>query len=257
MGKEVADDDRAAVNRRFRALRLRLEGPRGKSAFARRIGESQSNVSRWETGRTIPGFALAKVVQAYNVNPHWLLTGEGEVFAGKAEDIRRSEVRVVAAGERPSEGASPAQPYLPSDDELSDFFVLPLLRDAAAAGPGREIREEDIEGPAIIHRRWCPHPEQTDYVRVSGDSMEPVIPDDAIVTIDKAQTDPEALLGRVVAVFIAQTRSVTIKRLQRDDVNRNRYVAVPDNLTLDNRPHVLDPGDRIIGRVLSVHALVR
>ena len=34
-----------------------------------------------------------------------------------------------------------------------------------------------IEGPAIIHKSWCPHPDSTDYVRVKGDSMEPGIPD--------------------------------------------------------------------------------
>ena len=257
MSKQFGDLDRTAINRRFKDIRIRLDGPRGKSAFARRIGESQSNVSRWEGGRSIPGFVLAKVAQACNVNPAWLLTGRGEAFAGRDEEIRGSEVCVVTPSDQRAEAASSDAAYVPTKDQLSDFVVLPLLRDAAAAGPGRQIREDDIEGPAIIHRDWCPHPEHTDYVRVSGDSMEPVIPDRSIVTIDKAQTDPDALLGQVVAVYIVRTESVTIKRLQRDDVDRKRYVAVPDNLTLANRPHVLESGDRIIGRVISVHALVR
>jgi len=50
---------------------------------------------------------------------------------------------------------------------------------------------------------------------------------------------------------------VTIRRLQRDDVQPKRYIGVPDNMTPRNRPHVLEDGDRVIGRVISVHALVK
>ena len=93
--------------------------------------------------------------------------------------------------------------------------------------------------------------------RVKGDSMEPAIPDESIVTIDKTYTRPESCVGRVVAIYIGATEDVTIRRLQRDNVQPRRYIGIPDHMTPQNRPHVLEEGDRIIGRVMSVHATVQ
>ena len=239
------------INRRFREVREKVEGPRGKLRFARKIGESHSNVSRYERGRTIPGHVLARVAVEYGVSAQWLLTGKGPMFRQtRADAIRALEVTMPP----PDPEGVPRRAFGPG--ELSEFCVLPLLRDPTAAGPGRRITEHDVEGPAVIHRAWCPHPTRTDYVRVKGDSMEPVIPDGAIVTIDKSYTSPDSALGHVVAVYIGSTEEVTIRRLQRDDVQPKQYIGVPDNMTAQNRPHVLEKGDRIIGRVVSVHALV-
>jgi len=249
---------RSGINRRFASVRRKMEGPRGKARFARRIGELHSNVSRWEKERTIPARVIAKVAGEYGVSPAWLLTGKGEMVpAAESEHLRNAEIRVIAVSKTSGAGRTRARTYVPEQDEMGDFFVLPLLRDAAAAGPGRQIRDDDVEGPAIIHRNWCPNPELTDYVRVSGDSMGPTIPHGSIVTIDKSQSDPRQLVGRVVAVYIAQTEDVTIKRLRRDDLSPDRYIAVPDNMTTENPPHILDADDRIIGRVTSVHAEVQ
>ena len=173
--------DEKGINNRFREAREKLEGPRGRLRFAKKIRESHSNVSRYERGRTIPGHVLARVVREYGISARWLLTGKGPMFKPtRADQIRGLEVTL------PTADADTAKMKAPTQTELSDFCVLPLLRDPTAAGPGRHITDADVEGPAIIHRAWCPHPTKTDYVRVQGDSMEPGIPDGAIVTIDKS-----------------------------------------------------------------------
>ncbi len=237
------------INERFKQLRVVMAGERGKAAFARMIGESHSNVSRYEGGRTIPAHVIARAAAACGASGRYLLTGEGEMFADEeARRYREMEIKVVAPGDRS---------YSPAASELGEFFVLPLLRNPAAAGPGRHVREEDIEGPAIIHRNWCPNPEKTDYVRIRGNSMEPGIPDNSIVTIDRAQAGPDYLIGKVVAIYIASTEEVTIKRLQQDGVDPKRFIALPDNMTLENHPYVLEEDDRVIGRVMSVHAIVK
>jgi len=243
--------DRGALNRRFAEIREKTEGPRGRLRFAGKIGESHSNVSRYERGRTIPAHVLARVCKAYGVNSAWLLTGKGKMFEPTAADTIR-ELPLAPPPKRPK---APAAGF--DRNDLGDFWVLPLLRDPTAAGPGRRISDHDVEGPAVIHKAWCPNPARTDYVRVKGDSMEPGIPDGAIVTIDKTYTSPETSLGKVAAIYIAETEEVTIRRLQRDDVRSKRYIGVPDNMTPRNRPHVLEDGDRVIGRVISVHALVK
>ena len=252
MTKRSAEPTEEPINRRFREAREKLEGPRGRLRFAKRIGESHSNVSRYERGRTIPAHVLTRVASAYGVSAQWLLTGRGPMIEPTRADQLRA-VEVSLAGSEPGAGAM--EP--PTAAEMSEFVVLPLLRDPTAAGPGRHITDADVEGPAIIHQAWCPHPSRTDYVRVKGDSMEPGIPDGSIVTIDRSYTSPETSVGAVVAVYLAATEEVTIRRLQRDAVKTKRYIGIPDNLTPRNRPVVLDADDRIIGRVISVHALVK
>jgi len=240
------------INARLRLAREKLEGPRGKLRFARKIGESHSNISRYERGRTIPAHVLARVAQVYAVSPRWLLTGKGPMFLPtQADRIRGLELAL------PPEPSGRERVAGSLKREIPDFYVLPLLRDPTAAGPGRRITDDDVEGPAIIHRAWCPHPEKTDYVRVKGDSMEPVIPDGSIVTIDKSYSNPETLIGQVVAIYLADTEEVTIRRLQKDAVKPRCYIGVPDNASGDNRPVVLGRYDRVIGRVVSVHALVK
>jgi len=240
------------INKRFRELREKMEGPRGKLRMARKIGESHSNVSRYEGGRTIPAHVLARIAQAYGVNANWLLTGKGPMFRPtRADDVRAITLTVPRVEEGTAQGSAPTA------EDLSAFCVLPLLKDPTAAGPGRRITDADVEGPAIIHRSWCPHPSRTDYVRVQGDSMEPGIPDGSIVTIDKSYSSAESSVGRVVAIYIAATEEVTLRRLQRDAAKPRRYIGVPDNMTLQNHPVAMEPDDRIIGRVGSVHALVK
>lgn len=251
MGREKPVLNEVEINERFRLLRETVEGPRGKLRFARKIGESHSNVSRYETGRTIPGHVLMRAVRVYGASAEWLLQGKGEMFTRTTAD----EIREMTLAAPKTGPEAPVKPGAMGD--VSDFYILPLLRDPTAAGPGRRITDNDVEGPAIIHKAWCPHPNTTDYVRVKGDSMEPCVPDGSIVTIDKSLTDPEALLGHVVAIYIDATEDVTLRRLHRDDVNPRRFIGVPDHPTRENRPHVIEERDRIIGRVLSVHALVQ
>jgi phage repressor protein C with HTH and peptisase S24 domain len=136
---------------------------------------------------------------------------------------------------------------------MAEFYVLPLYADEVAAGTPREMRDAEIEGPAVIHRAWCPHPSQTDYVRVhaTGTSMEPTIPAGSIVTIDRSQTDPSRLTGRVVALGLADG-GVTLKRLTR--TARGGFLGVPDNPSEEHRAIHLEEGDRIVGLVRTVHA---
>ena len=217
---------------------------------------AERSIRQYENGRADPGSTtLAALADVLRVRLEWIITGDGTMERDGRDAWRDATVRLTPRGgsERASEGVDlDAEAARRFEEAPNEFYVLPLLRGLAACGPGYMVRDDDIEGPAIIHRSWCPHPSQTDYVRCRGDSMEPSIPDGAIVTIDRSERDPAALEGCVVAVWIADREAVTIKRLFRN--SRGGYVAMPDNLTADSLPIELAPGDRVIGRVRTVHA---
>ena len=51
------------------------------NAFAKSINKSQSGISIAIEGKTKPSFdVLDSICEIHNVNPTWLLTGEGEMF---------------------------------------------------------------------------------------------------------------------------------------------------------------------------------
>ena len=74
------------INRRIRLLRkedLKLS----QEEFARRINLSQRAVSTIETsGNSITDRNLKAICSAFNVNEHWLRTGEGEIFKEQVID---------------------------------------------------------------------------------------------------------------------------------------------------------------------------
>lgn len=213
-----------------------------QQAFAEALGIDQQRLSGYEHGTRVPSHVIASLV-TLGANPYWVLFGEGNMRSVSAsEEVRGAEVKAIAAGEHQF-----------SNNSMAEFYVLPLYSDEVAAGEPLNIRDTEIEGPAVIHRSWCPHPEFTDYVRVSssGTSMEPTIPAGSIVTIDRTITNPEQLIGRVVAIA-KNEGGVTLKRLRKDE--RGGFVGIPDNQNSENLPIAIAENDRIVGQVQTVHA---
>lgn len=230
---------------RIREFRRSYPGCSTQQAFAEVLEIDQQRLSGYENGTKVPHHVVANMVRM-GANPYWLLFGEGEMRGGptSTEDVRDMTIKAIGVNDANVD-----------DRQLAEFYVLPLYSDEVAAGTPLEMRDTEIEGPAIIHRSWCPHPNETDYVRVrsTGDSMEPTIPAGAIVTVDRHDIEPENLVGKVVAIGM-RGGGVTLKRLQK--VEGGGYVGVPDNAARDNKAVTLGENDRIIGLVQTVHARV-
>jgi len=70
------------IGERIRLIRKKL-GLTQKE-FGERIGVIDRLVSKWEKGLNEPtSKSLKAIAQEFNVNLHWLLTGEGEMFIDK------------------------------------------------------------------------------------------------------------------------------------------------------------------------------
>ncbi len=229
MGKADTPDK---IGQRIR----RILGQESVLGFAERAGINGSTLQKVISLGRIPRADLVeKVVRATGVNAQWLLTGEG------SEEMEHPVIEIVGPEE--------------VGQCTSEFVAVPLLDDAVAAGEPREVREAHQEGWGIVHRNWIPHPAASVMVRVKGDSMEPTIPDGSLVVVDTSETEPGLLVRRAVLI-IKHGGGATVKRLHRGE--RESWVGIPDNLTADNQPISLDfrDGDRIAGRIRSVHAKV-
>jgi transcriptional regulator with XRE-family HTH domain len=187
------------VGERLRAVRAELR--LNQSELAGAIGITQSSIAAYEADKRAPPLpVLLALEHRLHVNHEWVLDGKGD----------------------PLVGARPSQPLVvTSPDELrhlrrlegeDQYYVVPYLRDPAAAGAGL-IMEEQVEGYCIIHRRVAPHPETIRCVRISGDSMAPTLTDGSIIAVDITPVPLRNLQGRIVCSR-THDGGVVIKRLR-------------------------------------------
>jgi phage repressor protein C with HTH and peptisase S24 domain len=127
------------------------------------------------------------------------------------------------------------------DDTFSSESYIPirLLEGAAAAGSPTEVLDYEPENAQWVliyaSREWMPNnPEDYTCVKVSGQSMYPILSDGDIVAVDHAVKDPAVLDGKM-AVFRIDG-GITIKWLKyKKDLGV--VVGIPENR--DELDHVV------------------
>ncbi len=192
----VNTEARPEIARALRDARKRLGLT--QSELAEALGNSQGAITRWERAIDSPPIsallAMAKLVGDQD-RAFWL------------------------------NAAGVSMPEQTAQD--SDIRRVPLLRDAAAAGTPRAIEEHEIERMLALPASWLPKGGHLFAVKVSGDSMEPIILDGHIVLIDTEQRDIKSLVGKMVAARQAGD-GVTIKWLRKDE---DIYLLVPQHVS--------------------------
>lgn len=182
----------------------------GQIAFAERIDVDQSSLVRWEKEqRAIPVSALLKLAEVapQDEKQFWLKKAGIALPESKAK-MRRPSARTV-------------------------FAQVPLVSNPAGAGRGFLHDSEEIEGELRLPRDLVT--EKMACIRISGSSMEPVIPNKSIVAIDGRQIDPRRLIGSIVAVQ-HNIEGVIVKRLLQHE---GALVLVSENPLF--APIIFDP----------------
>ena len=74
------------MNSRIKLLRNYLK--KTQQEFGSDCGKSRDAIANYETGRVVPDTAFLKLLcLKFNVNEHWLRTGEGEMFSKTLDDM--------------------------------------------------------------------------------------------------------------------------------------------------------------------------
>jgi SOS-response transcriptional repressor LexA len=218
MNTLVLRPDRDAVALKIKELRK----ARGwnQTELAEACGVTQALVSLWEKGQGRPGpSAMAKIAQL-SVEPdrQWWIQQAG--LAGLVNE--------------------------PIPQGL--HRMIPMLRDAAAAGTPRVIEEGGIEFEVPFPVAWLPRAGKLYAIRVAGDSMSPVIEPGTVVIVDVSQREPEKLLGRMVVA--REGNGVTVKWLRQD---HGTFLLVPQHVSLRHPVRIMSPSSdlSIVGVVVK------
>ena len=76
----MARDLNLTLARRVRQIRLECFGPDGVPALAEALGIPEQTWVNYERGVTLSARTVLALMEATDVHPHWLLTGEGERY---------------------------------------------------------------------------------------------------------------------------------------------------------------------------------
>lgn len=229
---------KASLSRRLREIRQELFGEHGGPELARRLELPARTWYNYETGVTVPAEILLGFIDQTRASPIWLLSGEGAKYRGSQDEAVLSElspIDLIRRGlekleQEPRNVVIVAPENLPGE-AMSDFVAVSLV-------PLRELgcesnRPSTVEGYIMAYRQWLPHPLETVGVRLSDDSMHPILPAGSMVAIDRSVTDPEALQGRIVA---ARSNGETLIRWL--EVSGRHLILRPNQPT---REHPLIP----------------
>ena len=170
-----------------------------QAAFAERIGVDASNFSKHLNGKLpLSDNLYNKIVVAVGVSKEWLMSGEGEMWSSH---MRGNQLPMVTVPMGEISHTSP---------EGARVYDL----DVTAGGMTRErmFADEQVIGtinmPAI-HPDCC-------VVRVSGDSMSPVIGNGDLIAIREVRNTNLIFWGQIYVVLLDDYRMVNYVRKHSD-----------------------------------------
>ena len=76
-----SDSIKNDLARRIREIRKELYGEHGGPLLARKLLIPYRELHLYETGGPVPAHSILRLIKHTGVNPHWLLTGEGDRFS--------------------------------------------------------------------------------------------------------------------------------------------------------------------------------
>jgi len=154
--------------------------------LSKKVGVSGVTISQWESGDTAPkGENLYKLAKALKCSPDWLLFG--------------SEPKPVSN----AEWAGPMETWDSNTPLNDDEVEIPFYMEVELAA-GHGIAEmPHFYGPKLRFakstlRKSNVDPTNAACVRVSGNSMEPVLPNGSTVGVDTSQTN--VIDGKMYAI---------------------------------------------------------
>jgi SOS-response transcriptional repressor LexA len=228
----MPDDSPQAICKRIAQLRLETDGPRGKSAFARRLGLSPSTYDYYEADRVPPADVLVRIARTTGVDLQWLLTGQATETACQADHpaLQRAArllsdapnagralaafVDLLAAADNfpPKPAAAEAAPEAQDAEAparpAADAGWIPILGRTAAGVPAFWRDDEDTRGIATLEQIVARHAGREPQ-RISEAHLETPPPgelsvrDVQIVTL----TEPDEASGLCRFLICPQCRS--------------------------------------------------
>ena len=215
-----------------------------KSSVDPIVSENLKDALR-RSGRT--AYSVATALGYAPNGLYQVLTGKNGILLPTLREV--AQELGVSVGELVDPPGSATRRDAGRDGEQQDghWRDIPIREVAPAAGVGAEVFGEKVVGYLPFRRDWLDarsiDPDGADVVSVSGDSMEPTLPDGCSILVDRSQGRKRRRVGRI---FVMRTEDgLVVKRAGKD--KEGNWQIVSDNPDWESAP--LNYGTEIIGEV--------
>ena len=132
------------------------------------------------------------------------------------------------------------------DSGLNDGIVIPLLENAASAGYGEELDDDDVPARYVQVPRYLSKYPHLASLPVKGDSMEPTLHDGDLVVCDGGGWDGDG-------IYVLKTYDTAyVKRVQ---LSTDGYKVISDNKMYDSFTESVEKLS-IVGKVRAILLIV-
>ena len=177
-----------SISQRIRIARTEKEIEQG--TLAAKLDVARRTVQRWEKGEQVPDSNyLMRIAKITGVTPHWLLTGDGDMYA------------------KPSEAA--ILPLATQRYKKVELVRLPLLSSVPGGAPSLIFHPDYVEKYITVDDMRDPN---AFALEVKGNSMAPRIEDGDIIVVSPRI---EARSGDICVVRINEED--TVKRIKIEE----------------------------------------
>ncbi|MGE8356395.1 MAG: XRE family transcriptional regulator, partial [Microvirgula sp.] len=169
--------------------------------FAQQLQMTRSSLQLYEDGKREPKPSLLRAMAAqFNIDPGWLLTGEGAMLRGASVPEVEPCLCLDTLG---------------SPVDLDEFVFVPRYNLQASAGHGAASDGEKPVFTMAFRRYWIVNylradPHDLSVISVKGDSMEGVLNDRDVILINRSDTQATG------GLFVLRIDGdLVVKRVQR------------------------------------------
>lgn len=205
-------------NIKERVLQIAENKGIAKEKFFEELGVTYGNFKGIAKEKALSSDTLATIVAVYaDINPEWLLTGNGEMYRDSIAKI--SDERVERLQKFKFQFVTPKE-------ELKENALIPLVSTEAVAGFGNvnfSISSDDIQAQYEV-----PDFKEIDFmIRLRGSSMYPKYSAGDVVAC-RIIKESQFIQWNKTYVIATAEQGVICKRL-RKSTKTNTYLAVSDN----------------------------
>jgi phage repressor protein C with HTH and peptisase S24 domain len=252
---------------KIRCIEEELGISKERGRLAHLLGVRPGRISEIKNGKSKnPGADIPLLlISTLGVNPEWLNKEKLPIFTDSnwlkkqpftLENIRRRAEKTASSTlpDTPTGGTMETQrqnpPGVPliyeGDSELNDGIVIPLLENAASAGYGAGLDEDDVPLRYVqVPRHLAKYPHLAS-LPVKGDSMEPTMHDGDLVVCDGGGWDGDG-------IYVLKTyETAYVKRVQ---LSTDGYKVVSDNKMYDSFTESVEKLS-IVGKVRAILVIV-
>lgn len=202
----------------------------GTGQLAKLLGVVPTTVSNWKSGRNQPDYErIFTICEQKGINIHWLIMGEGEMFASGVKNKPRETshyeklgravqelVSEAVKAEREKYPAAAAAEECPSEDSsvpLQECLIADGLC-VDSGGPDGEFLD--------LSRHMIPHPINSYAMKVTGDRMKEVEIEEGDILIVDCTLEPQH--NNIVITSVNDEQS--IQRIKKEG---GKVILMPNN----------------------------